>query len=115
MLVEKYTPDPIRNVPTPTVSKITKMGRKNGRPRTRMPNRIGKSATDAAANGTVGTSKILAGGNLSGNDFVTDVRVELVAFDMESMMKNHDCASDTIAPISVRYGPDRHNLSRNVG
>lgn len=115
LLVEKYNPDPSKKVLIPTDSKMTKTGTKKGNPNTNTPNTIGNNATDAAANGTVGTNKILAGGNFNGKDCVMDDTVDDVASDTESMMENHDCARDKIAPISVRYGPVRHNFKRSVG
>ncbi len=44
---------------------MTIMGRKNGRPTASMPSIIGIIATLAAARGTVGTRRSLAGGSLS--------------------------------------------------
>jgi len=114
---EKYIPLPTRKVLTNTVSRTTRMGRKNGRPRTSIPSAMGTSATDAAASGTVGTRRILAGGNWwsRGRDCAMDDSVVLVVEEMESTMWNHDCARECMAPISVRYGPERHNLRRSVG
>ena len=99
----------------PTVSKMTKTGRKNGNPSTKIPSRIGNNATDAAAKGTVGTSNILADGNRNGNVLVMDVTAEDVAPETESMVENHACARVRMALNSVLYGPVRHNLRRSVG
>lgn len=91
------------------------IGRRNGNPRMSNPKTIGNNATAAVANGTVGTSNNFGDGNLSGNDDDNDLMVVFVAMEHESMIWNHDCASETMAPISVRYGPERHNLSLKVG
>jgi len=52
---------------------IIMMGKKNGNPSVSTPNTTGNNATDAAAMGTVGTSSILAGGNLCGNRLVMEL------------------------------------------
>ena len=114
-IVEKYTPDPMRKVPTPTASNTTRIGKKNGNPIVRTPNTRGSNATDAAASGTVGTNRIFADGSFNGSACVNDDTVLFVERDIVSMMWNHDWASDSTAPISVRYGPERHNLIRSVG
>lgn len=105
----------MRKMPATIASTITKTGKKKGNPMTRTPNIIGSNATAAAANGTVGTSKNFADGNLIGKDFVTVLKVESATDEMESITWNHDCVAASAAPISVRYGPERHNLRRNVG
>jgi hypothetical protein len=115
LVVEKYTPDPTSNVLVPIPNKITRNGKKKGRPKTSTPNTIGRSATDAAASGTVDTRRIFADGNFNGIELDTELAVEVATFAIESMTENQDSATEMSAPISVRCGPVNPSFKRSVG
>mmetsp|Transcript_5207 Transcript_5207/g.7681 ORF Transcript_5207/g.7681 Transcript_5207/m.7681 type:complete len:90 (-) Transcript_5207:862-1131(-) len=59
-LVEKYrTPPEVAIAPAPNIKK-TRTGKKNGRPTTKSPNKMGSATTTATEIGTTGIKRYLA-------------------------------------------------------
>ena len=112
---DKYTPLPSTNAVDSIANKITRSGRKNGKPKTSTPAPTGSNATAAAPIGTVGTSRNFAPGKLFGRCSVSDVTAEEEADSTVSTTLNHEVAREMIAATSPLYGPERTILSRNVG